>query len=284
MSPNPYQVFAQVYDQDVQLEVPGAFFRVLRPLLGPRTRRAGVHARGDAPVLDLGCGSGLLTEQIAKSGARVIGVDASEPMLALARKRCARFGGRVVLQHARLDRLRVSAPARLALACQDVVNHLPTLAVVERSFRRIAGALLPGGLLAFDTVTEYCFETYWTENTHLLEGALGDVLMSCDWDAARRRGSARIISYVRQGRARGSRQRFVRQETVLHEYLHSDAELARALTAAGFERVWSRPWSPWRVQDAEAKRHRRLWCAELAGPGERERARLLRRLGFRPAR
>ncbi len=282
MSPNPYQVFAQVYDQDVQLEVPAAFFRVLRPLLGLRPGpEAPDGARGDAAVLDLGCGSGLLTERIARSGARVIGVDASEPMLALARKRCARFGARVVLQHARLDRLRVPARARLALACQDVVNHLPTLAVVERSFRRIAAALRPGGLFAFDTVTEYCFETYWTENTHLLEGALGDVLMSCDWDPARKRGTVRIIGYVRQGRGRGSQARFARQETTLHEYLHSDAEIARALRAGGFERVWTRPWSPWRIQDAEAKRHRRLWCAEMPGPGASERARLLRRLGFR---
>ncbi len=271
MSQNPYHVFAQVYDQDVQLEVPRAFFRRLEPLIRAR--------RGGPPVLDLGCGSGLLTEPLAASGARVLGVDASRPMLARARKRCARFGKRVVFEHARLERLTVAEPARLALACQDVLNHLPTQALLERVCRRVARALAPGGLFVFDTVTEYCFETYWTDNTHLLEGPLGDVLMSCDWDAARRRGSVRIVSYPRAGRGR-----YTRAETVLHEYLHSDTALAGALASAGFAQVWSRPWSPWRVQDAEALRHRRLWCAAAPGDDPHRPAARLRALGFRPVR
>lgn len=38
-------------------------------------------------VLDLGCGDGVLTERIAAAGARVTGIDASEDMVAVARKR-----------------------------------------------------------------------------------------------------------------------------------------------------------------------------------------------------
>jgi SAM-dependent methyltransferase len=271
VSTNPYRVFAAVYDQDVQLEVPRAFFRTLRPLI-----RAHVTAEPAPPVLDLGCGSGLLTELLAGADARVLALDASRAMLARARKRCAGHGRRVRFVHARLQSLRVAEPATLALACQDVFNHLPTRAVLERAFTRVARALAPGGVLVFDTVTRYCFETYWTDNTHLLEGPLGDVLMSCDWDAARARGSVRIIGYRRTGPGR-----YARAETVLHEYLHDDAVLARALRRGGFARVWSRPWSPWRVQDAEAKRHRRLWAAETPG-ATRASAERLRALGFRP--
>jgi len=271
VSPNPYEVFAQVYDQDVQLEVPRAFFRTLRPLIAE-------HVEGP-PILDLGCGSGLVTAALARAGARVIGVDGSRPMLVRARERCARYGKRVELVHARLERLQVREPARLALACQDVMNHLPTRALLGRVFGRIRRALAPGGLLVFDTVTEYCFETYWTDNTHLLEGPLGDVLMSCDWDARARRGSARIISYVPKGRGT-----FTRRDTVLHEYLHSDAELTRALRRVGFAEVWSRPWSPWRYQDAEAKRHRRLWCAVTPGGDARATSRRLRALEFKLVR
>src|SRR5262245_1259156 len=129
MSPNPYEVFAPVYDQDVQLEVPRAFFRVLRPL---------IEARAEGPpVLDLGCGSGLLTDEIARAGARVVGVDGSRPMLARARERCRRHGARVRLVHARLERLRVAERARLALACQDVMNHLPSRAVLAQVFERV---------------------------------------------------------------------------------------------------------------------------------------------------
>src|SRR5262247_3994953 len=123
MPRDPYEVFAKVYDQDVHLEIPRAFFRTLRPLV-----RA---ARGGPPILDLGCGSGLVTERIAAAGARAIGVDGSRAMLALARRRCARYRDRVHLLHRRLDRIRLAPEAHLALACGDVINHLPSLTAVR---------------------------------------------------------------------------------------------------------------------------------------------------------
>jgi SAM-dependent methyltransferase len=42
-----------------------------------------------ARVLDVGCGSGLFAQLIAARGCEVVGVDASEPLLAIARRRSA---------------------------------------------------------------------------------------------------------------------------------------------------------------------------------------------------
>jgi SAM-dependent methyltransferase len=54
------------------------------PLVDWVLEEAGV-GRGD-PVLDLGCGTGILTRPLAERGLRVIGVDPNEDMLALARE------------------------------------------------------------------------------------------------------------------------------------------------------------------------------------------------------
>jgi SAM-dependent methyltransferase len=268
---DPYEVFSLVYDQDVHLEVPRAFFRTLRPLVG--------DARKGPPILDLGCGSGLLTARIAKAGARVTGIDGSRAMLALARRRCGPQNPRVRLLFRRLERLGLAPEAQLALACGDVMNHMSSLARVTRVLRSARRALAPGGALVFDALTEFCFETYWPDNTHLLHGPYGDLLMDCDWDPARRRGTARMTAYARERDGR-----FRRRETTLHEYAYGDRELASALASAGFDEVWRRPWSPWPDQHLEPAMDRALWCGRRTGGQAGIRPARLRALGFRRLR
>ncbi len=266
---DPYEVIARVYDQDVHLEVPRAFFQALRPLFR--------DARGGPPVLDLGCGSGLLTERVARAGASVLGIDGSRAMLARARRRCAGFEGRVRLLRQPLDRLRLAAPAELAVACGDVMNHLPSPVALRKVLTSIRRCLGSGGLLVFDALTEACFEEYWPDNTHLLQGPHGDLLMDCDWDPRARRGSVRMIAYARNGR--GS---YSRAEATLFEYLYGDGEIARALRESGFDEVFRRDWSPWPDLESGAPMDRRLWCGRVAGDEARIRPGRLRALGFRP--
>lgn len=268
---DPYPVFSRVYDQDVHLEVPRAFFRTLRPLF-----RA---ARGGPPVLDLGCGSGLLTERIAAAGARVVGVDASRAMLARARRRCAAHGGRVRLLARDLAALELAPVHTLAVACHDVMNHLPSEATLRRVLASIRRALAPGGALVFDALTEWAFATYWPDNTHRLDGPHGDLWMECDWDPARRRGTVHMTAYVKDGRGR-----FTRRRATLHEYAHGDRTLVRALRGAGFAEVWRRAWTPWADRRDGARHDRVLWCGRVSGGEGRVDAAALRALGFRRVR
>jgi SAM-dependent methyltransferase len=247
---DPYRVFSLVYDQDLHLDIPREFFRTLRPWLRAAPR-----------VLELGCGSGLLTERIAAAGGRVLGIDGSRAMLDRARRRCARHARRVELREGDLTRLRLAPVHALAVACHDVVNHLPTQAALRRALTGARCALAPGGVLVFDALTDWAFATYWSENTHRLEGADGEVWMECDWDAVRRRGTVQLTAYVRAGRGR-----YARHTTTLHEYAWSDRELVRALRAAGFAEVWLRRWSPWSERDG-SRPERALWCARVAGEG-----------------
>jgi SAM-dependent methyltransferase len=265
--PDSYAVFSLVYDQDVHLDVPRAFFRTLRPLF-----RA---VRGGAPVLELGCGSGLLTERIAAAGGAVVGIDGSRSMLRRARVRCAAHAGRVKLVARDLAALRLPPVHALAVACHDVLNHLPSEATLRRVLRSARRALAPGGALFFDALTDRAFETLWPDNLHRLEGPHGDLWMDCDYDPVRRRGTARMTAYVR-----GPRGRYVRHETTLHEWAHGDRRLERALRGTGFDEIWRRPWSPWAEPGSREPMERALWCGRLAGDGP-VTARSLRALGLR---
>jgi 2-polyprenyl-3-methyl-5-hydroxy-6-metoxy-1,4-benzoquinol methylase len=58
---------------------------VAAPLFEAVLNKTAVGAK--TSVLDIGCGSGSFCEMAAKRGARVSGIDAAEPLLAIARER-----------------------------------------------------------------------------------------------------------------------------------------------------------------------------------------------------
>ena len=62
--------------------------------------------KGKGQVLELGCGTGTLAVQMAKTGARVLGIDTSESMLETARRR---VGAQGVARRVQLRRLSLMA-------------------------------------------------------------------------------------------------------------------------------------------------------------------------------
>jgi SAM-dependent methyltransferase len=63
--------------------------RVLMEFLDPLFQPAGGASRTAPSILDVGTGTGRAALLLARRGARVTGIDASEPMLAVARQRAA---------------------------------------------------------------------------------------------------------------------------------------------------------------------------------------------------
>src|SRR5436190_12241110 len=104
-----------------------------------------IRTRGGT-VLEIGCGSGLLTRYLVDAGHRVIATDASPAMLDLARS---------YAQGA--EDFRVLALPDDALPAADAIvstghaiSYLPDEQAIDRAFDAMAGALLPGGTLALD--------------------------------------------------------------------------------------------------------------------------------------
>jgi SAM-dependent methyltransferase len=97
-------------------------------------------------VLEIGCGSGLLTKYLVGAGHRVLATDASQAMLDLARSYAP---GTETLRLVRLPE--DSLPEVDAIvSVGHVLSYLDNLHQVEASLSAMARALRPGGLLAFD--------------------------------------------------------------------------------------------------------------------------------------
>jgi trans-aconitate 2-methyltransferase len=119
---------------------------------GPMTRwgtdvLARLRLRGDETILDAGCGSGRVTEQLLERlpDGRVIALDASPSMVAAARERLGRFGERVTYVVADLGR-----PLPLEGASVDAVLSTAALHWVrdhDALFGHLAAPLRPGGRL-----------------------------------------------------------------------------------------------------------------------------------------
>jgi trans-aconitate 2-methyltransferase len=103
--------------------------------------------RGDETVLDAGCGSGRVTEQLADRlpGGHVVALDASPSMVDAARERLARFGDRVSYGVADLGReLPLDAASVDAILATATFHWVPDHAAL---FANLARVVRPGGRL-----------------------------------------------------------------------------------------------------------------------------------------
>jgi len=101
-------------------------------------------------ALEIGCGTGPTTVPVAEAvgaGGHVLGVDLSEPMLAVARRRVAEAGLRNVELLLADAQVHAFEPGRFDL----VYSRFGVMFFVDpfAAFRNLAGALKPGGRLAF---------------------------------------------------------------------------------------------------------------------------------------
>jgi SAM-dependent methyltransferase len=107
---------------------------------------APVRTRGGL-VLELGCGTGLLTTELIAAGHRVIATDASPAILAIARERlgdAAEEISRLTLPHDELPQ------ADAIVAVGHPLNYLRDADSVDRALIAMADALRPDGVIAFD--------------------------------------------------------------------------------------------------------------------------------------
>lgn len=96
-------------------------------------------------ALDVGCGAGLLCEPLARLGAKVTGIDASEDVIAVAREHAAAMGLAIDYRAGDIQDLEGQYDLITSL---EVIEHVAEPAAFLRA---LAKRLAPGGLLILST-------------------------------------------------------------------------------------------------------------------------------------
>jgi 2-polyprenyl-6-hydroxyphenyl methylase/3-demethylubiquinone-9 3-methyltransferase len=109
-------------------------------------------------VVDVGCGGGILSEAMARAGARVLGIDLSQACLDVARLHA--LEGRIEATRGSLDYRTVSAealagehPAHFdAVTCMELLEHVPDPASMLAA---LASLVRPGGEVIVSTLNRH---------------------------------------------------------------------------------------------------------------------------------
>ena len=143
---NNYSRFAQYYDlltENIDYNARADYFDSIVEKFG--------GVRGI--LLDLGCGTGSLTECMARKGYDVLGIDLSQEMLTVALDK--KFESELPIQYLHQDMRKIDlyGTVDVTICALDALNHLGGLDDVDKTFERVSLFTNPDGLFIFDMNT-----------------------------------------------------------------------------------------------------------------------------------
>ncbi len=112
----------------------------------------------DGLVLDLGCGTGNMTEALAAKGYDMIGIDGSEEMLGMASRKKEQSGHDILYLLQDMRSFELFGTVRAIVSVCDCVNYAVSPDDLIQVFRLVNNYLDPKGIFVFDFNTRYKYE------------------------------------------------------------------------------------------------------------------------------
>ena len=153
-----YESFAQVYDAFMD-NVP--YEEWSARLIGMLKE----HGINDGLLLDLGCGTGTVTEALAAAGYDMIGADLSGEMLRIAIEKKERSGLDILYLQQDMRSFELYGTVRAVVSICDSINYITENRELLEVFRLVNNYLDPGGLFLFDLNTVYKYENILGDQT-----------------------------------------------------------------------------------------------------------------------
>jgi 2-polyprenyl-6-hydroxyphenyl methylase/3-demethylubiquinone-9 3-methyltransferase len=101
-------------------------------------------------VIDIGCGGGILSESMARKGAKVTGIDLSEKALKVADLHSLESGAQVRYKLIAAEDMAAQEPGQFdVVTCMEMLEHVPDPGAIVRA---AATLVKPGGHVFFSTL------------------------------------------------------------------------------------------------------------------------------------
>ncbi len=218
-----YGVFSQFYDsltENIDYNKRAGYISTL-------LIRYGVKKGAD--ILDIGCGTGRMTVELAKLGYSMIGTDPSPDMLSEARSSAYENNSDILFLCQSAQELDLYGTVDAAVSTLDVINHLDGRKSVQKAFDNAGLFMNPGGIFIFDVNTVYKHRAVLANNTFVYE--TDDVY--CVWQNSLNNDSS--VNITLDFFELCNDDKYIRSSEEFREYAYSVEELAEMLKKAEFE-------------------------------------------------
>jgi len=153
-----YQSFAKVYDTLMDNIPYDDWGKYLVSLL----KKYGI---GDGLILDLGCGTGNITEYLYEAHYNMIGLDNSEDMLMIAKDKALEKNHDILYLLQDMRDFELYGTVKAVVSICDSLNYILNEDELLQVFKLVNNYLDPGGLFIFDFNTLYKYEEILGEET-----------------------------------------------------------------------------------------------------------------------
>ncbi|MFE5426993.1 class I SAM-dependent methyltransferase [Peribacillus simplex] len=167
-----YERFAYVYDELMK----DAPYEKWLMILTAKLEQYGIGGR---KVLDLACGTGEMTVELAQHGFEVTGVDLSDEMLLVANEKAVKLGLSIPLFQQNMAELEGLGQFDCVTIFCDSLNYLRDEEDIVKTFSRVHEHLKEGGLFLFDVHSIYKMEEIFRDNTFAVNGEEVSYIWDC---------------------------------------------------------------------------------------------------------
>ena len=185
-------------------------------------------------VLDLGCGTGKMTLELASRGYDMTGIDYSTEMLDIARSAAEENGHDILWLCQDMREFELYGTVDATVCCLDCINHLEDTNDLEKCFSLVHNYLIPDGIFVFDINGRYKFENIYADNTYALEEDGGFCVWENYYDE-----ESRICDFLITLFEECPDGRYRRHEESQSERMYTLAEIKKSLEKTGMEFMYA---------------------------------------------